>query len=133
MVPLVSTPSEVYRGDWGFFFTPRMGSWKVVLSSAARGVSPYYYVTALSSLTVSDVGLGHTQSHRTDEALELDRLASEALADERGLVDHTLPALALVLSGLDDLEHLLLGDASNLGQGHGILGGAIFSSVLDGR
>jgi hypothetical protein len=34
MVPFVKTPSEVYRGDWGFFLTPMMGSWKVVLSSA---------------------------------------------------------------------------------------------------
>jgi hypothetical protein len=33
IVPFVSTPSEVYSGDCGFFFTPRMGSWKVVFSS----------------------------------------------------------------------------------------------------
>lgn len=65
--------------------------------------------------------------------LQLDRFSGEALPNKRGLVDHPLPALALVLARLDDLEHLLLGDASNLGQGHGILGGAIFSSVLDGR
>ncbi len=34
IVPLVKTPNEVYNGDWGFFLTPRIGNWKVVLSSA---------------------------------------------------------------------------------------------------
>ena len=38
MVPLVRTPREVYRGDWGFFLTPMMGSWKVVFSSAMLSV-----------------------------------------------------------------------------------------------
>mmetsp|Transcript_34586 Transcript_34586/g.84698 ORF Transcript_34586/g.84698 Transcript_34586/m.84698 type:complete len:200 (-) Transcript_34586:305-904(-) len=33
MVPLVSTPSELYMGPLGFFFTPRMSSWNVHLSS----------------------------------------------------------------------------------------------------
>lgn len=36
MVPFVRTPSEVYIGDWGFFLTPRIGSWNVVFSSAGR-------------------------------------------------------------------------------------------------
>ena len=33
MVPLVRTPSWVYRGFWGFFLTERMGSWTVTPSS----------------------------------------------------------------------------------------------------
>lgn len=33
-VPLVMTPSCVYMGDWGFFLTPRICSWKVALRSA---------------------------------------------------------------------------------------------------
>lgn len=32
-VPLVMTPSVVYRGEEGFFFTPRMGRQNVALSS----------------------------------------------------------------------------------------------------
>lgn len=81
---------------------------------------------------MSDVGLGHTESHRANEALELDGLAGESLADERGLVDHALPALVLVLSGLDDLEHLLLGNTADLGKGDRVLCGAVLPPVLDG-
>uniref|UniRef100_A0A183JMP5 Band 7 protein n=1 Tax=Schistosoma curassoni TaxID=6186 RepID=A0A183JMP5_9TREM len=33
IVPLVITPKVVYIGELGFFFTPIIGSWKVVLSS----------------------------------------------------------------------------------------------------
>lgn len=32
-VPFVNTPSEVYNGDVGFFFTPMMGRWNVAFSS----------------------------------------------------------------------------------------------------
>lgn len=63
--------------------------------------------------------------------LQLDRFSGETLPNKRSLVDHPLPALVFVLARLDDLEHLLLGNASDLGQGHSVLGGAIFSSVLD--
>jgi hypothetical protein len=34
-VPLVMTPSWVYIGDCGFFFTPSICSWKVAFKSAA--------------------------------------------------------------------------------------------------
>lgn len=83
-------------------------------------------------LTMRDVGLVHTKGHGADEALELDRLTGKALTNKRVLVDHTLPALALVLSSLDDLEHLLLGNTTDLGQGNGVLGGAVLPAVLDG-
>ena len=63
--------------------------------------------------------------------LELDGLSRETLAHKRRLVDHPLPALSLVLSRLDNLEHLLLGDTADLGQGHGVLGRAVLSPVLD--
>lgn len=37
-----------------------------------------------------------------------------------------------LLSGVDDLEHLLLADAADLGQGDGELGGLLGALVLDG-
>jgi hypothetical protein len=46
---------------------------------------------------------------------------------------HTLPALSLVFTSLDDLEHLLLGNTSDFGQRHGVLGGSVLSSILDRR
>merc|ERR1712159_900381 len=33
MVPLVKTPREEYMGPFGFFFTPKISSWNVALSS----------------------------------------------------------------------------------------------------
>jgi hypothetical protein len=33
-VPFVKTPREVYKGDWGFFLTPRIGNWNVAFNSA---------------------------------------------------------------------------------------------------
>jgi hypothetical protein len=78
-----------------------------------------------------DVGLLVTQSHRSDEPLHLHGLSGETLSDKRGLVDHPLPALRFFRSGLDDLEHLLLGDSPNLGQGHAVLGSLILSPLLD--
>lgn len=37
-----------------------------------------------------------------------------------------------LLSGADDLEHLVLADAADLGEGHGELGGLLGALVLDG-
>jgi hypothetical protein len=34
-VPFVRTPRDVYIGDCGFFFTPRIWSWNVAFRSAA--------------------------------------------------------------------------------------------------
>lgn len=65
--------------------------------------------------------------------LELYGLSRESLPNKRRLVDHSLPALSLVFTRLDDFEHLLLGDTPNLGQRHGILGRPILSAVFDSR
>jgi len=79
-----------------------------------------------------NVGLLVPQRHRPDEPLHLHRLPGETLPNERRLRDHSLPRLGLGLSGLEDLEHLVLGDSSNLGQGNRVLGSSILSSLLDG-
>lgn len=69
-----------------------------------------------------------------NEPLVFDRTTSKVGADESRLGDHSLPALLCsLLSGLDDLEHLLLGNTSDLGQGHAELGSLLGSLVLDGR
>ena len=66
--------------------------------------------------------------------LVFDGTTSKVGTNESGLGDHSLPALLCsLLSGLDDLEHLLLSDTSDLGQGHAELGGLLGSLVLDGR
>lgn len=78
-----------------------------------------------------DVGLLVTQSHRSDEPLHLHGLSGETLSDKGGLVDHPLPTLRLFRSSLDDLEHLLLGDPPDFGQGHAVLGSLVLSSLLD--
>lgn len=82
----------------------------------------------MSALCLCPVGAErrHAATH-----LELDRLSSEAFANKRGLVDHALPALVLVFAGLDNLEHLLLGDAPDLGQGYSVLGCTVLPPVLD--
>jgi hypothetical protein len=78
-----------------------------------------------------DVGLLVTQSHRSDEPLHLHGLSGETLSDKRGLVDHPLPALRLFRTSLDDLEHLLLGDSPDFGQGHAVLGSLVLPPLLD--
>ena len=60
-----------------------------------------------------DIGHFHTQTHRSDEPFQLDRLSRKVLSDESGLVYHSLPTLALVFTGLDDFEHLLFCDTSD--------------------
>jgi hypothetical protein len=78
-----------------------------------------------------DVGLLVTQSHRSDEPLHLHGLSGETLSDKRGLVDHPLPTLRLFRTSLDDLEHLLLGDSPDFGQGHAVLGSLVLPPLLD--
>lgn len=85
-----------------------------------------------TALTMCDIGNLHPQSHRPDEPLQLDGFSCETLANKRRLVDHPLPALALVLPRLDDLEHLLLCDTSDFWQGNSILCRLVFSAVFDG-
>lgn len=60
IVPFVKTPREVYSGDWGFFLTPIMGSWKVVFNSADRSVRCDQRTSYGCQLTMCDVGLVHT-------------------------------------------------------------------------
>lgn len=86
-----------------------------------------------AELGVRDVGLLVAQAHGPDEALVLDGAAGEAGADEGRLRDHALPALlGRLLARLDDAEHLLLGNALDLGQGHAEAGGLFVALLLDG-
>lgn len=50
MVPFVITPSCVYIGDCGFFFTPMIDNWKVAFKSAIRSFqsAQSYYFTDYS-------------------------------------------------------------------------------------
>ncbi len=82
---------------------------------------------------MGDVRLVVAEAHGTDEALELGRLAREALADKGGFGDHPLPSLLLALSGLDHLERLVLCDAAHLGQRHRVARRLVLSALLDGR
>jgi hypothetical protein len=72
------------------------------------------------------------QRHRPNEPLHLNRLPRETLPDKRRLRDHPLPRLGLGLSRLQHLEHLVLGDSSDLGKGDRVLGGSVFASLFDG-
>lgn len=74
------------------------------------------------------------ESKDKDQPFVFDRATSKVGADKSGLGDHSLPALLCrLLSRLDNLEHFLLGDTPDLGQGHTELGGLFGSLVLDGR
>ena len=77
------------------------------------------------------VGLLVSQSHGSNEPLHLHRLSSESLSNKRGLVDHSLPTLALLRTRLDDLEHLFLCNPSDFGQRHAVLGRLVLSPLLD--
>ena len=85
-VPLVMTPSWVYSGEFGFFFTPMIGSWNLghqssqcVSCGAMRGEGRGGGVRAVRGLElgVRHVGLLEAQAHRANEALVLWRLCSD--------------------------------------------------------
>lgn len=81
---------------------------------------------------LSDVGLLVTQTHGTNESLVLDGPTSKVVTDESRLGDHTLPGLLVgLLSGIDNLEHLLLTDTLHLRQRHGKLGRLLLTLILD--
>lgn len=74
------------------------------------------------------------QTHRPDKPLKLGRPSREIRPDKSRLGDHPLPRLlGRLLSRLDDLEHLLLGDTPHLGQRHAELGRLLGPLVLDLR
>lgn len=74
-----------------------------------------------------------TQTHRPDESLVLHRPSRELRPDERRLGDHPLPTLLpRLFTGLDDLEHLILGDSLDSRQRHRELGGLLSTLLLDG-
>lgn len=80
-----------------------------------------------------DVGLLVTQTHGTNESLVLDGATGEVVTNESRLSDHTLPGLLVsLLSGVDDLEHLLFTDTLNLGQRDSELGSLLITLILDG-
>lgn len=81
--------------------------------------------------TMSDIGLCLTQSHRSDETLHLYGLAGEVLSNECCLVDKTLPTLSLVLSSLQDLEHLVLCNSADLWQRNRVLCSTVLAAILD--
>lgn len=81
---------------------------------------------------LSDIGLLVTQTHRPDESLVLDGPTSEVVTNKGGLGNHTLPRLLVgLLSGVDNLEHLLLTDTLNLRQGNGELSSLLRTLILD--
>jgi hypothetical protein len=81
---------------------------------------------------LSDIGLLVTQTHGTNETLVFDGATSEVATDESGLGNHALPGLLVsLLSGVDNLEHLLLTDTLDLRQGNSELGGLLITLILD--
>jgi hypothetical protein len=82
-------------------------------------------------LTVRNVSLLVSHGHRPNESFHLHRLSRESLSNESGLVDHSLPTLGLLRSGLDDLEHLLFGNSSNLGQRNAVFRSLVLSPLLN--
>lgn len=79
-----------------------------------------------------DMRLLVSETHRTNEPLELGRPSREIGTNKCRLGNDTLPRLlGRLLSRLDDLEHLLLGDTPHLGQRHGELGRLLGPLVLD--
>lgn len=86
------------------------------------------------NLRECEYGFGWNNRDGINKPLVFDGTASKVGTDESGLGDHSLPALLCrLLSSLDDLEHLLLGNTSDLGQRDAELGSLLGSLVLDGR
>lgn len=81
---------------------------------------------------MSDVALLVTETHRTNESLVLDWATCEIWSDEGWLGDHALPSLLRsLLSGLDNLEHLILSDTADLWQRNAELRSLLISLVLN--
>jgi len=75
-----------------------------------------------------------SQTHGPDKPLELGCPPREVGSNESRLGDNPLPRLlGRLLARLDHLEHLLLGDAPDLGQRHAELGRLLGPLVLDLR
>jgi len=84
-----------------------------------------------SRLTMRDIRLFETQGHGSHEPLQLRRLPREALPNECRLRNHPLPGLALALTRLQHLEHLVLRDTSDFRQRHSELGSLVLPPLLD--
>ena len=78
-----------------------------------------------------DIRLLVPQRHWPHESLHLHRLPRETFPNKCRLCYHPLPNLALALPGLQNLEHLVLRNASHFRQRHGILCSLVFSFLLD--
>lgn len=81
---------------------------------------------------MGDVGFLVAQRHWSDEPLHLYWFSRETLSDKRSLRHHTLPCLALALSSLENLEHLVFRNASNFGKRYSVFGRLVFPLLLDG-
>lgn len=77
------------------------------------------------------VGFFVAQCHGTDETFHFYWFSCKAFADKGSFSEHALPRLALALARLDNLEHLVLCDTPDFGQGHGILCSLVFAFLLD--
>lgn len=78
-----------------------------------------------------NIRLLEPQSHRPHEPLQLWRFPREALPNERRLRDHPLPTLALTLTRLQHLEHLVLRNPPNLRQRYSELGRLVLPPLLN--
>ena len=82
---------------------------------------------------MSNVGFLVTQTHGADETLIFGVTTGEVGSNKSRLGDHALPGTLLdLLAGRDDLEHFLLADTTDLGQGNVELGRLFSTLVLDG-
>lgn len=74
------------------------------------------------------------REHEKDLAhLELDRLPRETFPDKCRLVYHSFPALSLMFTRLDHLEHFLFRNTPDLRQRNRILCSSVFSPIFDSR
>jgi hypothetical protein len=78
-----------------------------------------------------NVGFSVAQSHGPNETLQLDWFPRKSFTNKGGLGDHAFPGFALTLAGLDDLEHLIFGNAADFGEGNGVFGSFVFAFLLD--
>lgn len=101
-------------------------------SGLSRNNHQQHYPCKGGKNILCNVRLLVTQTHRSDETFTLGVNSGEVIADESGLRDHSLPGLLMrLLSGVDNLEHLLLTDTLDLRQRHRKLGGLFLTLILD--